>query len=106
MFGALKTLFGGSENSVDLSELAARGAQIVDVRSPEEFSRGHVDGAVNLPLQRLEASLSRLRKERPVIVCCASGIRSAAGKAVLDRAGFPEVADGGPWTSVARRLAD
>ena len=105
MLQALKTLFGGGDVAFDLAELAARGAQIVDVRSPEEFSRGHVDGAVNLPLQRLEASLSRLRKDRPVIVCCASGVRSAAGKAALDRAGFPEVVDGGPWTAVARRLA-
>lgn len=103
MFGTLKQILGGGMPAADVAELALRGAQIVDVRSPEEFRGGHVDGAVNLPLPSLENSLSRLRTDRPVITCCASGMRSAAAKAVLDRHGF-EVVNGGPWTAVARRI--
>lgn len=107
MFGTLKQMLGGS-SGVDmgqmLADMMARGAQIVDVRSPEEFRGGHIDGAVNLPVQTLEQTMTRLDKNSPVITCCASGMRSAAAKSLLEKHGF-EVVNGGPWASLARRLA-
>ncbi len=102
MLDVFKNLFGQA-TAPDHADLKKRGAQIVDVRSPEEFSRGHIPGALNLPLQTLERHLARLNKDRPVITCCASGVRSSAARSLLARHGF-EVSNGGSWTSLARRL--
>jgi phage shock protein E len=104
MLDVLKNLFSSESVTVDYAALKARGAQIVDVRSPEEFRGGHIEGAINLPVQTLDANLKRLHKDRPVITCCASGMRSASAKALLTRQGF-EAVNGGPWASLARSWA-
>lgn len=85
-----------------LPELLARGAAVVDVRSRAEFAAGSAPGSVNIPLGELKAGLSRLDKEKPVVVCCASGTRSAAAAAVLRAAGFKTVLNAGPWTNAVR----
>jgi rhodanese-related sulfurtransferase len=71
------------------------GSPIVDVREPEEFADGHIPGAVNIPLGRLEvevdthpAVVERALRERPVVVYCLSGGRSARAAATLHRRGF------------------
>lgn len=76
-------------------ELVDSGAQLVDVRSPAEFASGALPGAINLPVQSLGGSLAQLSKDRPVVVYCASGMRSARAASVLKKAGF-EVHDLGP----------
>ena len=70
-------------------------ALVVDVREPNEFAAGHVLGAKNLPLARLDASGADLakRKERPVIVYCDGGERSAKALAALKKQGFTRVAN-------------
>jgi rhodanese-related sulfurtransferase len=70
-------------------------ALVVDVREPNEFAAGHVLGAKNVPLARLDASGAELakRKERPLIVCCDGGERSAKALAVLKKQGFTRVAN-------------
>ena len=70
-------------------------AIIIDVREPAEFAAGHVLGAKNLPLARLDASGGDLakRKERPVIVYCDGGERSAKALAALKKHGFTRVAN-------------
>jgi len=70
-------------------------ALVVDVREPNEFAAGHVLGAKNLPLARLDASGADLakRKERPVIVYCDGGERSAKALAALKKHGFTRVAN-------------
>jgi phage shock protein E len=72
--------------------LVAGGAKLVDVRSPAEFSMGHIPGAVNVPLQELSSRASSLgAKDGPVILYCASGTRSAMGRSVLKGQGFTQV---------------
>ncbi|MDD5308036.1 MAG: rhodanese-like domain-containing protein [Deltaproteobacteria bacterium] len=72
------------------------GALIVDVRSPGEYADGHYDGAINIPVDELDARLAELGpKDRAVVVYCRSGHRSAKAKARLDAAGFTDVTDGG-----------
>src|SRR3954470_2271627 len=68
-------------------------ALVVDVREPNEFGAGHVLGAKNLPLARLDSSGADLakRKERPVIVYCDGGERSAKALATLKKQGFTRV---------------
>jgi rhodanese-related sulfurtransferase len=104
MFDFLKKLGGKTGESPDLPQLVRAGAQIVDVRTPEEFRGGHGQGSVNIPLQQLDRGLSRLRKDLPVITCCASGMRSASAKGILERHGFVEVVNGGGWAGLARLL--
>jgi phage shock protein E len=77
--------------------LRANGATIVDVRTPDEFLKGHVEGSINAPLATLPAGLDRVDRGRPVIVCCASGVRSEAAVGLLRRAGFVDVVNGGSW---------
>ena len=70
-------------------------ALVVDVREPNEFAAGHVLGAKNLPLARLDASGADLakKKERPVIVYCDGGDRSAKALAALKKQGYTRVAN-------------
>jgi phage shock protein E len=77
--------------------LRATGATIVDVRSAEEYAQGHVEGSVNAPLATLPAGMERVDRSKPVIVCCASGVRSEAAVGLLRRAGYTDVVNGGSW---------
>jgi rhodanese-related sulfurtransferase len=85
---------------VDYAELMKRGAVIVDVRSKGEYSGGHVKGALNIPLNTLSGQLSKLKKNKPVITCCASGMRSASAKSILIQNGYTEVYNGGSWVNL------
>ncbi len=71
------------------------GARIVDVRSPAEFQSGAYPGAVNIPVQELDRRLGELPKDRPIVVYCASGARSAAAERMLRARGFADVVNGG-----------
>jgi glyoxylase-like metal-dependent hydrolase (beta-lactamase superfamily II)/rhodanese-related sulfurtransferase len=66
---------------------------MVDVRTTPEWSVAHVDGAVNLPLSQLSERVAELPPDRPLIVYCASGYRSAIATSLLSREGVPQVAN-------------
>lgn len=83
-----------------LAAYLAKGALVIDVRSPSEFAGGHVEGSVNIPLSELPRKVSSLDKKRPTIVCCASGMRSGAALGVLMTNKFESVINGGPWQNV------
>lgn len=89
----------------DLSHLSgayANGATVVDVREPHEYVRGHVPGAVLIPLGELPDRTDELPKRSPVYVICASGKRSRTGAAILEAAGYDAISvDGGTdgWIS-------
>jgi phage shock protein E len=82
----------------ELDEAKAAGARIVDVRTPAEFEQGHVPGSLNLPLDQLMARMGELDPEETLLLCCASGGRSAMAKLVLDREGYRRTLNAGPWT--------
>lgn len=102
MFKKIKSLLG--MKSVDYSMLVKNGAQIVDVRTKAEYSGGHLSGSINIPLQELEKGMKKLKKDKPVILCCASGMRSASAKGIFVRYGFKEVYNGGSWGSLSRKI--
>lgn len=100
MFDFIKKLFGGS--TVNYSELIENGAVIVDVRTPQEYRSGNIRGSLNIPLDQLKGNLKKIKKDKPVIVCCASGMRSGAAKGVLQSNGFTQVYNAGSWHKLAK----
>lgn len=80
-----------------LPGLAAGGAVFVDVRTPAEFAAGNRPGSLNIPLDEIAARAAALDKDKPVVLSCASGARSAAAAGVLKGLGFRDVTNAGPW---------
>ena len=73
-----------------------KNALIVDVRTTGEYASGHYPGAVNIPLDSVEARLAEFGdKNSPVVVYCRSGRRSGIAKDILTKAGFTQVYNGG-----------
>ena len=103
MIQFLKNIMGIAP-AVDYKELLKNGAQIIDVRTMGEYQGGHIKGSVNIPLQNLRNDLSKIKKDLPVITCCASGMRSASAKSILKSSGFTEVHNGGGWTSLQNKI--
>ncbi|WP_080240959.1 rhodanese-like domain-containing protein [Spirosoma rigui] len=100
MMSLLQSLFGRSVPGV-LDNVIAEGAVIIDVRSPGEFASGHAKGAVNIPLDQLQAKLATINGYRkPLILCCASGMRSARAKSFLAGLGVPNLHDAGSWRNL------
>jgi rhodanese-related sulfurtransferase len=80
--------------------LLQQGAQVVDVRGPGEFAAGHAPGSVNIPLHELDQRSKELDPSRWVIVCCASGTRSAMARRRLRSQGFDRVLNAGSWRNL------
>lgn len=101
MIDFIKGLFG--IKTVDFRELFNGGAVILDVRTPAEFKTGHIAEAVNIPLQELSSRMKKLDVERPIVTCCASGMRSASAKTILKQNGF-QAYNGGGWNALKNKL--
>ena len=84
---------GQAVGPMDAVRLMNQGALLVDVRSREEFEGGHVLDARHLPQEEVAAAGESLKKyrDKPVIVCCESGMRSGATARVLKAQGFAKV---------------
>lgn len=84
-----------------LEDLLKQDAVVIDVRTPMEFSGGHVAGSVNIPLNEVMARLDELKAyEKPILLCCASGNRSGQAAIALQQAGLNEVYNAGSWLTV------
>jgi rhodanese-related sulfurtransferase len=98
----MSVMFGNSKT--DLKGLARQGALIVDVRSPQEFAAGHIDGSINMPLDTINSQVAFLKKGgKPVITCCRSGARSGMAEGLLKAAGI-EVYNGGAWDNLRQKI--
>ena len=102
MLEAIKGLFG--LNKTDYAALAKQGAVIFDVRSKNEFAGGHIKNSINIPLDQLEKNLSKFSKDKTIITCCASGMRSASAKSILQNNGYKNVHNGGGWSSLNNKI--
>lgn len=85
------------------SELLYDGAQVIDVREPNEVAAGMIPGAVNIPLPQLERRLHQISPDRPVAVICESGSRSSQAAELLVRRGFRRVVNLAGGMKAARR---
>jgi rhodanese-related sulfurtransferase len=101
MLQFLKNIFGGGPKA-DLAQLITNGAVILDVRTPPEYASGHIKGSLNIPLNALPMQMSKLKKDKPIITCCASGMRSGSAKSMLKANGFAEVHNGGSWFNLKK----
>lgn len=103
MFETIKKILGLGPK-IDYSEMAKNGAIILDVRSKGEYAHGHIKGSINIPVETLRSNLHKLKKDKTIITCCASGMRSASAKNILKSNGFSEVHNGGGWSSLQNKL--
>lgn len=76
-------------------QFAESGAEhlLIDVRTPEEFASGHIEGAVNIPVDALAGRLSEVPAGQPIVVYCRTGNRSATASQILADAGYTDIYD-------------
>ena len=93
---------GGKTESV--KEFMDKGAVIIDVRTVGEYREGHIKGSKNIPLDTIFSKVNEIKRmEKPVIVCCRSGMRSGQAASILKNSGI-EVINGGGWQSLESKL--
>lgn len=103
MIEAIKRLMG--IKTTDYAQLMKEGALILDVRTMGEFAAGHIEGAVNIPVDRLSQNLGILKdKNKTIITCCASGMRSATARSILQSKGYVNVYNGGAWNRLNMKI--
>lgn len=96
------SLFSIFSKGSNIAEMKEKNAVVIDVRTPGEFAGGHVKGSKNYPLQSLSGKVNEIKKmNRPVIFCCASGMRSGQASSMFKKQGV-DCINGGGWHSVAR----
>lgn len=99
--GILDLLFG--DNKKVIKEALDKKGSIIDVRSTEEYRSGNIQGSINIPMEKISSNHKKIDKmSKPIILCCASGARSASAKTMLKNSGIPEVLNGGSWGKVNR----
>jgi rhodanese-related sulfurtransferase len=104
MFEAIKKLLGLEKT--DYAQMVKAGAIILDVRSKVEYEQGNIKGSLNIAVDQLSKNLHLLKDRNKVIItCCASGMRSAAAKNLLKSNGYKEVYNGGGWSSLQAKIA-
>jgi rhodanese-related sulfurtransferase len=83
------------------ADAIGKDVQFIDVRTPEEYTRGHIDDALNIDIANLEnfkAEVSKLEKAQPIYLYCHSGGRSNKASKVLQELGFQTIYDfSGGW---------
>src|SRR5690625_2645273 len=62
-----------------------RRAQLIDVREPNEFDKGHIRGARNIPLTQLKQSMAAIRPDKPVYLYCQNNSRSSRAAHILNK---------------------
>jgi rhodanese-related sulfurtransferase len=104
MLESIKKIFGIG-NQVDFKSLVKSGAIVIDVRTPTEYKYGHIKNSVNIPLDSISGKHPLLNdKNKVIITCCASGMRSASAKSILSSKGFEKVYNGGSWSRLQSKI--
>lgn len=91
----------------DFTYKGVKPAVVIDVRTPEEFAAGHVEGAVNIPYEQIGSGIAGLKdlgKDSRILVYCQTGRRSAIAAEALGKLGYRSVQDGGGMSTLVRNL--
>ena len=100
--GLLDFLFGN--NIKKIQDFKNRDAVILDVRTRKEYDAGAISGSKHIPLNEINTKISEIKKwNKPVITCCASGVRSGNAAKILTNNNI-EVVNGGGWKSLQKKL--
>ena len=100
--GLLDFFFGNKNEK--LADFVSRDAIIIDVRSKGEYDGGAIPGSKNIPLQTISSKLNEIKKwNKPIITCCASGMRSGSAASLLKANGV-EVMNGGGYMNLYNKL--
>ncbi|MEZ4801826.1 MAG: rhodanese-like domain-containing protein [Gelidibacter sp.] len=100
--GFLDFIFGVKKRQI--KELLAKDAIILDVRTQKEWDNGHIENAKHIPLDELEKRVDELKKlNKPVVTCCASGVRSAKAAEFLNLNNIIAT-NGGGWLRLKSQL--
>ena len=89
---------------VNLVEVLKSCATIIDVSSEKEFSHGNVPNSINIPSQQITNELEMLILKQPLVLCCASGMRSSMAVSELKKIGITKVNNGGEWKMIESQL--
>ncbi|NQX82360.1 MAG: rhodanese-like domain-containing protein [Flavobacteriaceae bacterium] len=96
----LASLLGLSSSKNKVKEFINKGALIVDVRTKGEYNSNHIGGSINIPLDTISNKAKELKqRQKPIILCCASGIRSKQATSILKSHDI-ECINGGSWTNI------
>lgn len=100
--GFFDFLFGAKKKQIQY--FLENDAVILDVRTQSEWNKGHIDGAKHIPLDDLRNHLQELKQmNKPFVVCCESGVRSAKASKFLNLNNI-EATNGGGWVNLSKRL--
>jgi rhodanese-related sulfurtransferase len=100
----LLSMLGLGGKSESVKDYIDKGAVIIDVRTVGEFREGHIKNSKNIPLDTFFSKVNEIKRlEKPVIVCCRSGMRSAQANSILKSNGI-DCMNGGGWQSLENKL--
>lgn len=104
VFVVLKFFSGGAlmADKQAVSDKIKNGALVVDVRSVGEFSGGHFNGALNIPVDEVQKRIAEFgaNKDREIVLYCRSGGRAGSAKQMLEAAGYKKVTNAGGLTDM------
>ncbi len=100
--GFLDFILGVKKRKVE--SYLKNGALILDVRTKREWNNGHIPNAIHIPLNELKEKIDDVKKlNKPIIVCCQSGVRSAKAAKFLNLNNI-DATNGGGWISLKSKL--
>lgn len=103
----LLAVLASSALAADFSYKGVKPDFIIDVRTVGEFQAGHIDGALNIPVDQIEQGVAGIKGIKPdskILLYCRSGRRSSHAAVILGNRGFKRVVDGGGMDTLARSL--
>lgn len=97
-------LLGFGNKSTVIKEYITKGAIIIDVRTVGEYITGHIQGSKNIPLDTILDKITEIKNfNKPVIVCCRSGMRSGQAASILKHHNI-DIINGGGWEELNSKL--
>jgi phage shock protein E len=97
----LSEIFGFGNGK--LRQAIREGGVVVDLRKAYDYDQGHVPHSLNIPIDRIKMSITRLRDlDKPIILCCSNGDHCWEAAEILRQGGITRVYNGGSWQSVLR----
>jgi len=102
--GIFNLFKSGNNNEKIIIDYLQNGAVIIDVRTPGEFADGHIEGSINICLDRITQNIDKIKKyDKAVIAVCRSGARSGNATNFLKQQGI-DIINGGPWNIVEQYI--